>query len=82
MHVKKSNFICHFCDRAFYTANAVKVHLKKHIRKRPVLTSDGPEPYEEPEEESKVCMENGHDETKPVEQTLPDAGNDRYVINH
>ena len=86
MHLKKSNFVCHFCDRAFYTANSVKAHLKKHIRKRPVLTSGGPEPYDESEseeekEESKVCLENGHDtKNNPVEQTLPNGGNDRYVL--
>ena len=31
-HARESKYVCHFCDKAFYAENTLKVHFKKHLR--------------------------------------------------
>ena len=31
-HARESKYVCHFCDKAFYGENTLKVHFKKHLR--------------------------------------------------
>ena len=31
-HARESKYVCHFCDKAFYGENTLKVHFKKHLK--------------------------------------------------